>query len=56
MSKAQDIYNRLDNMDLSEKARDVIATTDQFAIVDLFGDCKTAKDVEDIVKEYFDEE
>ena len=40
MTKAQEIFNKLDNMDLSEKARGVIAGSDQFAIVNFL---KTAK-------------
>ena len=56
MTKAQEIFNKLDNMDLSEKARGVIAGSDQFAIIDLFENCETAKDVEEIVNEYFDDE
>lgn len=55
MTRVQEIFNRLDAMDLSEKARDVIATSDQFTVVDLFGDCKTSEEVEDIVREYFEE-
>lgn len=56
MTKAQEIFNKLDNMDLSEKARGVIAGSDQFAIIDLFENCETAKDVEEIVNEYFNDE
>lgn len=53
MTKAQEIFNRLDNMELSKKAREVIENTDQIAIVDMFGTCETAEEVEEIVNEYF---
>ena len=56
MTKTQEIINKLNNMDLSEKARGVIASSDQFAIVNFFENCETAKDVEEIVNEYFDDE
>ena len=56
MTKAQEVYNKLDRMKLSGRAQRIIETTDQLAIVDLFGDCETAEQVEEIVNEYFGED
>lgn len=50
----QTIYDRLNSMELSESARDVIAATDQGGI-ELFAGCETAEDVEQIISEYFQE-
>ena len=56
MKKTQEVHNKLDGMKLSDKAQRVIETADQSAIVDLFVDCETAEQVEEIVNEYFGED
>lgn len=56
MTKAQETFNKLNNMDLSERARKVIEGCDQSTIVDFFENCETAKEVEEFVNEYFDDE
>ena len=54
--KAQDIFNRLNEMNLTEQERDFIANCDQFAIVDLFGGIASEADVKEIIKEYAEED
>lgn len=53
--KAQEIFDRLNNMELSEVARLTVATSDQYG-VELFANCKTAEDVEALVAEIVKEE
>lgn len=36
-------------MELSQKAKNLIASCDQLAIIDIFGECETAEDVEEAV-------
>lgn len=47
----QDLCDRLNKMNLSEHAKQAIANTDQYALVDLFEDCETEKEVEDVARE-----
>ena len=56
MSKAQKIFNKLHDMKLSQQARNFIVGCDQIAMVDLFEYCDTAEEVEELIKEYLDEE
>lgn len=53
--KAQEIFNRLDEMKLSKAARNIIETSDQFGIIEMFGDCYTAEQVEEVVAEYYED-
>lgn len=55
MKKAQDIFNKLRGMDLSQQAKNLIAECDQFAVIDIFGECKTAEDVEEAVTLFYEE-
>ena len=51
MSKEQELWNRLNAMELSNHAREVINQSDAGAAMNLFGDCETAEDVEAVAKE-----
>lgn len=56
MKKAKDIFNKLDEMELSQKAKNLIASCDQLAIIDIFGECETAEDVEEAVTLFYEED
>lgn len=56
MTKAQEVFNKLDKMNLSEKARTIISQSDQYAIVDMFGHCESPEQVEEVIEEYYGEE
>lgn len=56
MNKNQETCNRLDQMNLSEAAEDLIAQTDFNIMYELFGSCETAEDVEDLVREILKED
>lgn len=49
------VADHLDTLDLSSKARDVIADTDINVMAEVFGGLMTAKEVEDFIEEYFAE-
>lgn len=52
----KDVARRLDNKNLSQKARNVIARTPYNNYAELFGDLDTEEKVEAFVEEYFGEE
>ena len=52
--KIEIVRERLDHMVLSERARDAVDSCDMRGLIEMFGDCKTAEDVETVVEEYFD--
>lgn len=52
--KIEIVRERLDHMVLSKRARDAVDSCDMQGVVEMFGDCKTAADVETIVEEYWD--
>ena len=56
MSNAQDIFKKLRGMDLSQQAINLIAECDQFAVIDIFGSCETAEDVEEAVILFYEED
>lgn len=51
MSKAQETINRLNQMNLSDRAKAAIEACDLTAIEELFGDCETVEDVESMALE-----
>ena len=46
----------LDHMDLSKKARRIIAGTDINMMYELFGGMETPEEVEDFINSYFEED
>lgn len=46
----------LDHMDLSKKARRIIAGTDTNMMYELFGGMETPEEVEDFIDSYFEED
>ena len=46
---AQEVLDRLDGMNLSAHARRVVEQSDQYAIIDLFGECYKSDEVENVV-------
>jgi hypothetical protein len=55
MSNARDIFKKLRRMDLSQQAKNLIVECDQFAVIDIFGRCETAEDVEEAVTLFYEE-
>lgn len=51
--KAEQIFKSLQNMNLSERARDIIAQTDQGGI-EIFEGLETFEEVEAFIEEYFE--
>lgn len=47
--------NKLDIRDLSEKAQRFFETSDIEALQDLFGDCKTAEEIDAVANDLYDE-
>lgn len=48
--------DKLDKMELSERARNIIAQTDINVIEECFGGLETAEEVEKYIREYYPEE
>ena len=55
-NKNQITADKLDNMNLSEKARNIIANTDYTILHELFGNCETAEQVEECINDYYIDE
>ena len=58
IDRNKETSDKLDAMwkDLSEKARDVIATTDMYVIDDLFGNLETPEEVNKFIEEEYTED
>lgn len=51
--KIEEVREKLDHMVLSERAMDAVDSCDMQGVIEMFGDCKTAADVETVVEEYW---
>lgn len=49
----QEVGNYLDSLDLSDKARSIIANTDERVIAECFGGLMSAEEVEKFIKEEY---
>lgn len=47
---SQQVFDKLDAMNLSASAQNIIASCDQYSVVELFSTCDTAEQVEEICK------
>ena len=56
MNKNQETCNRLNEMELSERAESLISQTDFNIMSELFGHCETAEDVEEMAEEILRED
>ena len=52
----QEVANKLDSMELSERARDIIARTEIRIMSEVFGGLDTPEEVERYIREEFPEE